>query len=134
MGTEAQVITIGDESEGARLDAFLASHIGEVSRTRLQRAIEDGDVLVNERTVKSSYRLRSGDQIEIDLPEPPPVELLPEPIGLDIVYEDNDLIVVDKPSGMVVHPGAGIESGTLANALVYHFNNLSGAAGRIRPG
>src|SRR5215216_2261216 len=134
MSAEAQIIIAGDESEGARLDAFLASHINEVSRTRLQRAIEDGDVLVNERAVKSSYRLRAGDQIEIDLPEPPPVELKPEPIPLKIVYEDDDLVVVDKPAGLVVHPGAGIESGTLANALVYHFNELSGTAGRIRPG
>jgi 23S rRNA pseudouridine1911/1915/1917 synthase len=127
-------LTVGDEAAGARLDSFLATHIHEVSRTRIQRAIEDGDVLVNERTIKPSYRLRAGDQIEIDLPEPPPVELIPEPIPLNIVYEDEHLVVVDKPAGMVVHPGAGIESGTLANALVYHFNELSGSAGRIRPG
>ena len=117
-----------------RLDSFLASRIEAISRTRLQRAIEDGDVLVNNRTAKASYRLRSGDQIEVDLPEPPPAELLPESIPLNVVYEDDDLIVVDKPAGMVVHPGAGIEQGTLANALVSHFNQLSGVAGRIRPG
>src|SRR5207237_642502 len=74
------------------------------------------------------------DQIELDMPEPPPVELVPEPIPLNIVYEDDDLIVVSKPAGMVVHPGAGVESGTLAHALVYHFNSLSRSAGRIRPG
>ncbi|MGA9772925.1 MAG: RluA family pseudouridine synthase [Blastocatellia bacterium] len=134
MSAEAQLLTIGEESAGARLDSFLASRILEISRTRIQRAIEDGDILVNERAAKPGYRLRSGDRIEIDLPEPPPVALLPEPIQLDIVYEDDDLIVVDKPAGMVVHPGAGIESGTLANALVYHFNTLSDVAGRIRPG
>jgi 23S rRNA pseudouridine1911/1915/1917 synthase len=105
-----------------------------LSRTRIQRAIEDGDILVNDRAVKSSYRLRAGDAIEIDLPEPPAVEITPEPIPLNIVFEDDDVIVVDKPAGMVAHPGAGIETGTLANALVYHFNQLSGAAGRIRPG
>lgn len=119
---------------GKRLDAFLASQLRDVSRTRIQRAIEDGDVLVNERAVKPSYKLHAGDQIDIDFPEPPPVELLAEPIALKIIYEDDDLIVVDKLAGMVVHPGAGIESGTLANALVYHFNKLSGTAGRIRPG
>ena len=117
-----------------RLDSFLASRIEAISRTRLQRAIEDGDVLINNRIVKASYRLRPADQIEIDLPEPAPVELLAEPIPLNIIYEDADLVVVDKPAGIVVHPGAGIESGTLANALVYHFNELSGVAGRIRPG
>src|SRR5215469_6487525 len=125
---------IGDEHQGTRLDSFLAASIAEISRTRLQRAIEDGDVLVNDRTAKSSYRLRSGDQIDIDLPEPPPTDLLPEPIPLNIVYEDDDLVVVDKPAGLVVHPGSGIQSGTLANALIYHFNQLSRVAGSIRPG
>jgi len=117
-----------------RLDSFLASQLTEVSRTRVQRAITDGDILVNEHVVKPGYRLREGDQIEIDLPEPPLVELVPEPIPLNILYEDDELIVVSKAAGMVVHPGAGIDSGTLAHALVYHFNTLSGAAGRIRPG
>ena len=122
------------EAAGTRLDSFIASHLSEISRTRIQRAIEDGDVLVNQHVAKSSYRLRAGDQIEIDLPEPPPVDLMAEPIPLNVVYEDDDLIVIDKPAGMVVHPGSGVDSGTLANALVYHFNSLSGVAGRIRPG
>ena len=134
MTNDAELLAINDEAVGTRLDSFLASRIETISRTRLQRAIEDGDVLVNNRIVKASYRLRPADQIEIDLPEPAPVELLAEPIPLNIVYEDVDLVVVDKPAGIVVHPGAGIESGTLANALVYHFNELSGVAGRIRPG
>lgn len=134
MSAEARLLTVSEEAAGARLDSFLASSILEVSRTRIQRAIEDGDILVNERATKPGYRLRSGDRIEIDLPEPPPVALASEPIPLNIIYEDDDLIVVDKPAGMVVHPGAGIESGTLANALVYHFNALSDVAGRIRPG
>jgi 23S rRNA pseudouridine1911/1915/1917 synthase len=134
VSTEAQSLTISTEAAGARLDTFLASLINEVSRTRIRRAIEDGDILVNDRAVKPSYRLRAGDEVEIDLPEPPPVELAPEPIALNVAREDDDLIVVDKPAGMIVHPGAGVESGTLANALVYHFNTLSGAAGRVRPG
>ena len=119
---------------GTRLDSFLASRIAEMSRTRIQKAIDDGDVLVNERASKPGYRLREGDRIDIDLPEPPPVEIAPEPIELKIIFEDEDLVVVDKAAGMVVHPGAGIESGTLANALVHHFNELSNTAGRIRPG
>lgn len=134
MIDEPHLVVVGAEEAGVRLDAFLASHLKEISRTRVQRAIVDGDILVNQRVAKPSYRLRDGDQIEIDLPEPPPIELVPEPISLNIVFEDNDLIVVNKPAGMVVHPGAGIESGTLANALVYHFNSLSGSGGRTRPG
>jgi 23S rRNA pseudouridine1911/1915/1917 synthase len=126
--------TIDDAQQGSRLDSFLAASIAEISRTRLQRAIEDGDVLVNDRPAKSSYRLRLGDRLEIDLPEPLPTELLAERIPLKIIYEDDDLIVVDKPAGMVVHPGSGIQSGTLANALAYHFNQLSGVAGVVRPG
>lgn len=134
VSVEAQLLKADVAAAGLRLDSFLASHLAEISRTRIQRAIVDGDILVNDRVAKPSYRLREGDQIEIDLPEPPPVELAAEAIPLDILYEDDDLVVVNKPAGMVVHPGAGIESGTLANALVYHFNSLSGAAGKTRPG
>ena len=134
MSAELQLLNVPPEAAGSRLDSFVASELQDVSRTRIQRAVEDGDILVNDQTAKPSYRLREGDRIEIDLPEPPPVELIPEPIPLNMVYEDEDLIVVDKPAGMVVHPGAGVESGTLANALVYHFNSLSGIAAKIRPG
>lgn len=134
MTTETQLLTVEPDQAGLRLDSFLASHLKDISRTRVQHAIQDGDILINQLVSKPSYRLRDGDQIEIDLPEPPPVELIPEAIPLSIIYEDDDLIVVDKPAGMVVHPGAGIESGTLANALVYHFNSLSKVAGSIRPG
>jgi len=131
---ETQLVSVGPEAVGLRLDSFLASHLNAISRTRVQHAIQDGDILVNLHVSKPGYRLRAGDQIEIDLPEPPPTELIPEAIPLNIVHEDDDLIVIDKPAGMVVHPGAGIESGTLANALVYHFNSLSKTAGTIRPG
>ena len=134
VSDEPQQLNVNLEAAGLRLDSFLASQLSEISRTRVQHAIQDGDILVNQRVAKSSYRLREGDQIEIDLPEPPPLELTPEAIPLNIFYEDDDLIVVNKPAGMVVHPGAGIESGTLANALLHHFNSLSEVAGRIRPG
>jgi 23S rRNA pseudouridine1911/1915/1917 synthase len=132
--TEIQLLTVKLDQANQRLDSFLASHLSEISRTRIQHAIQDGDILVNRRVAKSSYRLREGDEIEIDLPEPPPFELIPEPIPLNLVYEDADLVVVNKPAGMVVHPGAGIDSGTLSNALVYHFNSLSEVAGGTRPG
>jgi 23S rRNA pseudouridine1911/1915/1917 synthase len=127
-------LTVNADQVGQRLDAVLACQIPTVSRTRLQRAIEGGDVLVNGRIAKPSYRVRPADRIEVDLPEPPPVDLQPEPIPIDVVFEDDDLVVIDKPAGMVVHPGAGVHSGTLANALVYHFNTLSGTAGAVRPG
>jgi 23S rRNA pseudouridine1911/1915/1917 synthase len=134
VSAELQLIKVSAERAGLRLDSFLADNLKEISRTRIQRAIVDGDILVNERAAKPSYRLRDGDQIEVDLPDPPAVELTPEDIPLDVVYEDGDLIVINKPAGMVVHPGAGVESGTLAHALVYHFDSLSGTSGRTRPG
>ena len=132
--SDALVFKPGADDISSRIDSFLASHVDQVSRTRIQRAIEDGDVLVNQRVVKPCYRLRPDDEIELDLPEPPPVELEPEAIPISVVFEDQDLIVVDKAAGMVVHPGAGVSNGTLANALVHHFNELSGLAGKIRPG
>ena len=134
MSSLAQLFAVTDQAAGQRIDAFLASRLSQISRTRIQRAIEDGDIVVGERTVKPSYRLRAGDQIEIDLPDPPAVAVAAENIPLKILYEDEDLIVIDKPAGMVVHPGAGVESGTLVNALVYHFDKLSEKAGRVRPG
>lgn len=132
MSSEAELLNV-DEA-GARIDAYLASRLPDLSRTRIQRAIEDSDILVNDRAVKPSYRVRAGDQIEIDLPEPPPLQIVAEPIPLNIIYEDDDFVIIDKPAGMVVHPGAGIASGTLANALVYHFNRLSDSGGQTRPG
>ena len=106
---------------GKRLDAFLAETIDGWSRSRLQRLIEDGDVLVNEKEAKPSYKMREGDEIDIDLTEEPSARFEPENIPLDIFYEDEFLAVINKPAGMVVHPGAGISSGTLANAVAFHF-------------
>jgi len=131
---ETRFLTVPAEDAGSRLDSYLASHLDGPSRTRIQRSIEDGDVLVNNATVKSNYKVRAGDKIDIDLPPSPPLEVVPEPIPLNIVFEDEALVVVDKPAGLVVHPGAGNWSGTLVNALVYHFNQLSSSAGLIRPG
>jgi 23S rRNA pseudouridine1911/1915/1917 synthase len=105
---------------GKRLDSFLAEQIEGWSRSRLQRLIENGDVLVNQKEAKASYKLRESDEIDIDLTEAPVARFEAEDIPLDIVYEDQHLAVVNKPAGMIVHPGAGVTSGTLANALAYH--------------
>ncbi len=126
--------TVTDEEAGGRLDSFLAAHIQNWSRARLQRLIEDSEVLVNGRTAKSSYKTRPQDEIEIDLVSLPAATFAPEEIPIEIVHEDDDLVVVNKPAGMVVHPAAGSPSGTLANALAFHFRELSTAAGPVRPG
>ncbi|MCL2397998.1 MAG: RluA family pseudouridine synthase [Defluviitaleaceae bacterium] len=119
---------------GLRLDVFAQSKSG-LTRNAVQKLIENGDVLVNGAVLKSNYRLRTGDVIEINLPPPQEMEVLPQEMPLDIVYEDNDLIVVDKPKGMVVHPAAGHYSGTLVNALLHHCEgSLSGINGVMRPG
>ena len=113
--------TIAAEDNGRRLDAFLSSKIEKWSRSRLQRLIDDGDVLVNQNPAKSSYKVRENDEIEVELTELPVEGFEPENIPLEIVYEDESLAVINKPSGMVVHPGAGVTAGTLANAVAFHF-------------
>jgi 23S rRNA pseudouridine1911/1915/1917 synthase len=123
MLTESTTIKVEIDSAGKRLDAFLAEHIDGWSRSRLQRLIENGDVLVNDKEVKASYKLRKGDEIDIDLTEEPTARFEPENIPLDIVFEDEHLAVINKPAGMVVHPGAGVSSGTLANAIAWHFKS-----------
>jgi len=127
-------LSVSAPDVGERLDTFLSAHVEGWSRARLQRLIEDADVLVNGRVVKSSYKLRANDEIEVDLSLPSLTAFTPEDIPLDIVFEDDELIVVNKPAGMVVHPAAGVDSGTLANALAFHFAQLSKAGGTTRPG
>lgn len=120
---------------GKRLDAFLAENVEGWSRSRLQRLIEGGDVLVNDASVKASYKLREGDEVDAELTEEPARKFEPENIPLDIVYEDEYLAVINKPAGMVVHPGAGVPSGTLANAIAWHFAfPAAGATGNDRVG
>ncbi len=131
---ESLVFRIAEVDAGARLDAYLATHVEDWSRARIKRLIEDGDVLVNGNTSKGSYKLRAGDEIEVELTAPPSEAFAPEDIPIEIIYEDDDLIIVNKPAGMVVHPAAGIQSGTLANALAFHFQQLSTRAGVARPG
>ena len=127
-------LVVDNKNEGARLDAFLASHIEGWSRARLQQLIADEEVLVNGKPSKPSHKLRSNDAIEVELVASPSEFFEPEPIPLEIVYEDEVLIVVNKPAGLIVHPAAGIHSGTLANALAYHFEQLSSRGGNVRPG
>ncbi len=121
MSDSPLIFTVSDSDTGTRLDAFLAEQIDGWSRSRLQRLIENGDVLVNEKEAKASYKLRTGDEIDVDLTEEPAARFEPEDIPLDIVLEDEFLAVVNKPAGMIVHPGAGVTNGTLANALAHHF-------------
>ena len=124
---------IGPDDVGVRLDAFLASQIEGWSRARLQRLIEAEDVLVNNKPAKASYKLRENDELEVELVSPETTTFTPEAIPIEIVHEDATLVVVNKPAGLVVHPAAGIHSGTLANALAYHFQQLPNATS-VRPG
>jgi 23S rRNA pseudouridine1911/1915/1917 synthase len=131
---EALAFVAEASDAGARLDAFLAARVEGVSRSALKRAIDDGDVLVGGRAAKPSHKLRAGERVEVELPAPPPSEVAPEEIPLDVLYEDEEVVVVNKPAGLVVHPAAGVHSGTLANALAFHFDRLSEHAGAQRPG
>src|SRR5947209_13110410 len=126
--------TVSADDANTRLDSYLAARISDWSRARIQRLIEDGDVLVGGRAVKASYNLRAHDEIEVELTPASSIEFTTENIPIEIIYEDDDLIVVNKPAGLVVHPAAGISSGTLANALAFHFHQLSTRGGAIRPG
>ncbi|MCD7894191.1 MAG: RluA family pseudouridine synthase [Erysipelotrichaceae bacterium] len=124
---------IVDDSMKGRIDKLLTKEL-DMSRTQIQQLINDQFVYVNDKNVKSSYKVEKNDTIEVHLPALKSTEILPEAIDLDIVYEDKDVIVVNKPSGMIVHPSSGIYSGTLVNALLYHCKDLSGINGIMRPG
>ncbi len=129
-----QTITVPDEADGTRLDRFLVSVLGDQSRSRLQKLIKDGQVLVCGRAAKPNQPVKRGQDVSIDIPEPLPAAPAPEALPLQILYQDQDVIVVDKPAGMVVHPAAGHEGGTLVNALLHHVEDLSGIGGEKRPG
>ncbi len=126
---------IDENNSKNRIDKFLADNIEEITRSATAQLIEKGNVKVNDKHVNKNYKLKISDRIEIIIPDPVEYEAEAEDIELDIVYEDEDLIVVNKPKGMVVHPAAGNYSGTLVNALLYHCkDNLSGINGVLRPG
>lgn len=121
-------------NEGQRLDQFLVSVVPGQSRSHIQRLIKDGLVHVGERAVRPNTPVRSGDRVAVEIPTPAPATPAPEPLPVRIVYDDPDLVVVDKPAGMVVHPAAGHAAGTLVNALLHHVRDLSGIGGELRPG
>ena len=123
------------EDTGKRIDVFVSDNMDSLSRSMVQKLIENGEILVNDKNIKSNYKLRKGDFVSAVIPDPEVVDILAEDIPLEVLYEDDDIIVVNKPKGMVVHPAAGHFSGTLVNALMYHCkDNLSGINGELRPG
>ena len=132
----SELLIAGSEQNNARLDRFLADQYEEYTRSFLQKLIEQGNVSINGIPVKKSgIKLKENDEIAVTLPEPQPLEVVAEDIPLDILYEDDDVILINKPKGMVVHPAAGHTSGTIVNALLYHCkDSLSGINGEIRPG
>jgi len=125
---------IPDEQAGERIDKVLSSLNADWSRTQVQQWIKEGNVLVNGQTPKTNYKCSADDKIEISIPEPEELDVVPEKMDLDIYYEDQDVLVVNKPKGMVVHPAAGHGTGTLVNGLMAHCKDLSGINGVMRPG
>lgn len=126
---------IEDEQAGERIDKFLSEALPDLSRSYIQKLIKEGQVTVNQNVIKANYKLNTGDQLELEEPELKEPDIIAEDIPLDIIYEDSDLLIVNKPKGMVVHPSAGHYSGTLVNALMYYCKeDLSGINGVMRPG
>ncbi len=123
------------DEAGKRIDVYISQYRDDLSRSQVQKLITDGKVTVNGKNIKSNYRLREKDIIDIEIPDPEPLDIEAEDISLNILYEDSDVIVIDKPQGMVVHPAPGHYSGTVVNALMYHCkDSLSGINGCMRPG
>lgn len=132
---QTEIFEVDFENEGERLDKYISMLFPEQSRSFFQKIIKDGHVTVNDKTEKANYRLKVEDLVRLEIPDAVETQILPENIPLDILYEDDDLLVVNKPKGMVVHPSAGHYSGTLVNAIMYHCkDSLSGINGEIRPG
>ncbi len=134
MASTRHTLSVPPDGGGGRLDRFLALVVANLSRSQIQRLIGEGRVQVDGRAARANQTVKPAQQITIDVPAPVAPEPQPEPIPLPLVYQDRDLVVVDKPAGMVVHPAAGHESGTLVNALLHHVDDLSGIGGERRPG
>ena len=128
-----RVFHVSEKEAYKRIDQYLANHL-PLSRTSIQRLIKEKFVRVNKKEIKANYKLHPEDEVEVCIPGPSPVPLMPEPIPLDILYEDEHLLLVNKPYGLVVHPAPGHDRGTLVNALLYHCKDLKGIGGRERPG
>ena len=133
ISDEREILTITENEAGQRADVVLAAML-ELTRSNMQKLLDEGRAVKGSKVIKSNYKVKLGDEIIVTLPEPQPLDVQPENIPLDIIYEDEDVVVVNKARGMVVHPAAGNYSGTLVNALLYHCKNLSGINGVIRPG
>ncbi|MBO5403879.1 MAG: RluA family pseudouridine synthase [Phascolarctobacterium sp.] len=133
ISDEREILTITENEAGQRADVVLAAML-ELTRSNMQKLLDEGRAVKGTKVIKSNYKVKLGDEIIVTLPEPQPLDVQPENIPLDIIYEDEDVVVVNKARGMVVHPAAGNYSGTLVNALLYHCKNLSGINGVIRPG
>jgi len=132
---EIEVFLITAQEAGTRLDAFLAYSMEEISRNRVQGLCQSGNIRVNGKEAKKNQRLKEGDRIEVEVPEPAVTELVPQDIPLDIIYEDDSVLVINKPKGMVVHPAPGHPDGTIVNAVMFHCgDSLSGIGGELRPG
>ena len=130
-----EIFTIETDDVNKRVDVFLNEEMEDISRSALQKNIEKGNITVNGEKISKNYKLRIGDIVEAELPPPENIDIVPEDIPLDIMYEDDDLIVINKPQNMVVHPAPGHYTGTLVNALMFHCgDNLSGINGVLRPG
>ena len=134
-GGEPLILGVGSSIVERRIDKYLHHRLGHYSRERLQEIIKAGGVKVNGTVItKQSFKLKDGDKIEITAPPPPPKEIPPEDIPLNVIYEDDDIIIVNKPAGMLVHPARGNLHGTLVNALSFYSDKLSSGLGEFRPG
>jgi len=132
---EKEIFTVTAEEAGQRLDGFLAEAMEELSRSRIQNLCQDGMITVNGKEAKKNQKLKGGDVIEVEIPAPAPTEIVPQDIPLDIIYEDDSVLVINKPKGMVVHPAPGHPDGTIVNAVMHHCGErLSGIGGELRPG
>jgi len=131
---ERREFTVDSEGTGERLDRWLASRVEDLSRSRLAALADEGRVAVDGRPARPALRLRAGQRVELAVPDPAPAEPQPEDLPLHVLHDDPDFLVVDKPAGMVVHPAAGVDSGTLVNALLHHVKDLGGIGGELRPG
>ena len=132
---EIYTFTPDEEQKNLRIDKFLSEQLPDQSRSYLQKLLKEGNVTVNEKTVKANYKVRLSDTVKLELPEPECPDILPEDIPLDILYEDEDVLIINKPKGMVVHPSAGHYTHTVVNAVMFHCKeHLSGINGVMRPG
>lgn len=131
---DAERLEVTGDHHGARLDHFVTAVVPELSRARIQRLIRGGHVLLNQRTVRASHAVHAGDVVDLEVPAAAPAAPAAEALPLTVLHDDPDLVVVDKPAGMVVHPAAGHDRGTLVNALLHHVAGLSGIGGEERPG